>query len=158
MVHVSSAHGFSVIEAIAAAAVIAVALTTLAQLASLASRQNVTARRATSALVLAQAKLEELRSLPWRFDADGSRVSSPALAPSPPNALTADLEGWIERLDRFGAPVDDQRLVHYRRRWAVVPLTPFDLDALTLQVCVVGESTPDALPDACVAAIRLRKP
>ena len=42
MAHVSSAHGFSVIEAITAAAVIAVALTTLAQLASLASRQNVT--------------------------------------------------------------------------------------------------------------------
>jgi type II secretory pathway pseudopilin PulG len=157
MAHVSSARGFSLLEAIVAAGVLAVALTTLAQLVVVAGRQSVAGRRAATALILAQAKLEELRSLPWRFDPDGSRVSSAALSPSPPNTLSDDVAGWFERLDRFGAPADDQRPLHFGRRWSIAPLAPLDLDGLTLQVCV-GHSRPDTLPDACVAAILMRKP
>lgn len=158
MSHVSSARGFSLTEVILAAAILVAALTTLAHVVAAASSQSTNSRRGAAALALAQAKLEELRSLPWRFNPDGSRFSSVALNPSPANALTQDIGSWTEALDRFGGPANVGRPAHYHRRWSVASFTPLDPDALTLQVCVVAVSPPDALPDACVAAVRMRKP
>lgn len=152
--------GFSLIETLVAASLLASALTALAHLVATASRQLTTARQSLGALILAQSKLEELRAEDWRFASDGSRVSSAALAPSPPGALTTDLPGWVDELDRFGTSAAPGEAAPVRRRWAVTPSPPLDPDTIVLQVCVVGPEAvgADAIADACVSAIRTRTP
>lgn len=156
----SSVRGFSLIEALLASALIAGAVASLAAVVTTAASQTVAARRTLTALVLAQAKLEELRAIPFRFGADGSRADGEALARSPASALIEDHEGWVEDLDRFGGPVNDRQPPHYRRRWAVTSYVPFDVDALVLQVCVFpsGNSRVGSMAEACVSAIRVRRP
>src|SRR5262245_36266331 len=134
----TSDRGFTLIETLLALAVLAGALVTLGQLIATGAAQASAARRTTTALVLAQSKLDELRALPFRFAVDGSRVDSAALAVSADTSLTEDVAGWIEALDRFGAVVNDRRLLHYRRRWSVRLLNGIDVDTLVLQVCVLG--------------------
>lgn len=152
--------GLSLIEALIASALIATALVALSHLLAIATTQTTAARRTMTALVLAQSKLEALRSLPWRFAADGSRTSSEALALSPASSLVDDAGGWYEELDRFGSAFVEGRPRQYRRRWAIARLSPMDEDTLVLQVCVFapGVGGPDAAADACVAAVRTRKP
>ncbi|HUE90320.1 MAG TPA: hypothetical protein VMO26_29910 [Vicinamibacterales bacterium] len=150
--------GFALIEALIASLLIAIAVVGFAHLVAVASAQAVMTRQSATALMLAQAKLEELRGLAWRFDADGSRVSRAELATSPPSTLVEDLDGYVERLDRFGssAPPDDEP--HYRRRWAIAPLSALDPDTLVLQVCVYSTGRAGGAPEACVWALRTRKP
>jgi hypothetical protein len=63
-------------------------------------------------------------------------------------------------LDRFGGAATDRQPMQYRRRWAVRPLRPLDVDTLALQVCVfaAGREARGDLADACVSGIRTRKP
>jgi prepilin-type N-terminal cleavage/methylation domain-containing protein len=160
MLAVSSARGFTLIEALIASALIATALVTLSYVVATGVAQTSSSRRSVMALVLAQSKLEELRALPFRFAADGSRVDSEELAASPPSTLTEDRDGWVELLDRFGDAANDRQPMHYRRRWAVVPFTAFDLDTLVLQVCVFysGGAARAATADVCLSSIRTRTP
>ena len=154
-----AANGFTLLEALIASALLAGALVTLASLVSAGLAQSASMRRTIAAVVLAQSKLEELRALPWRFAADGSRISSAALAPSPPASLSTDAMGWVEPLDRFGANPSPGRPQTYRRRWSIAPWQT-DPDTLVLQVCVFAssEAAVAGVAEACVAAIRTRKP
>ena len=146
--------GFSLIEALIASLLIAVAIVSLAQLIVLGADQSARVRRITTALTLAQSKLEELRSATWRFDAAGTPESSSALTPSPPSALVQDSVGYVDTLDRFGYHVGPDA-AHHVRRWAVGPLDAADPDTLVLQVCVFGSG---ASAEACVWGIRTRRP
>lgn len=146
--------GFSLVEALVACFVAATAIVAFAHLVALAAEQTVSARRAAAARALAQSKIEELRAEAWTYDAAGVRVSSGALAASPDSTLTADTAGFVDRLDRFGAAMEEG-VPHYRRRWSVAPLDAADPDTLTLQACVL--TTRDA-PDACVWTLRTRRP
>lgn len=150
--------GFALIEALIASLLIAIAAVGLAQLVSVGGAQAFTARQSETALTLAQAKLEELRGLAWRFDADGTRVSSPHLAPSPLSALVQDHVGYVEKLDRFGAPGPPDEAPHYRRRWAIAPFDDLDGDTLVLQVCVSSIDVAGGAAVVCVWTIRTRKP
>ena len=150
--------GFALVEALIAALLVATAVVGLTQLVTVGLAQSLRTRQSETALTLAQAKLEELRSLAWLFDAGGGRVSSPQLGTSPPTTLVQDVDGWVETLDRFGAagaPVD---VTHYRRRWAIGLLDAADLDTLVLQVCVFTDGRPGVIADACVWTVRTRKP
>jgi hypothetical protein len=160
MPSLSDTRGFSLIEALIAAALVASAVVTLAHLVAAGAAQTTAARRSISALVLAQSKLEELRSAPFLFAADGSRVDGPALARSPEASLVEDVDGWMEALDRFGDAATDRQPLHFLRRWAVRPLRDGDIDSLVLQVCVFASDAVrrDAVADACVSSIRTRKP
>jgi type II secretory pathway pseudopilin PulG len=153
-------NGFSLIEAIVAAAVVAAALAHVAHLLASTTSRATRARDALIASVLAQAKLEELRAATWRFDTDGARLSDESLALAPVEALSEDVPGWMEELDRFGAPADDQRPLAYRRRWAVTLLDMADADTLVLQACVfrATRDRTEPLPDACLEAVRTRQP
>lgn len=152
-----SSRGFSLIEALIAAALMASALVALAHVVALGHAQAASARQTIAAMVLAQSKLEELRSAAWRFDAAGARISDPLLVLSPANALVQDVGGWVEMLDRFGAPAGAGRPAHYRRRWAITALDPPAGDTLALQVCVAIDGGSDSA-GACVGAVRARKP
>ena len=160
MAALQTARGFSLIEALVASALVATAIIALAHLFAVAAAQTHSIRRATTALVMAQSKLEELRALPWTYDAGGSPVSSGELLASPASALTENVVGWFDELDRFGAPAEERQITQYLRRWAVTPLDGLDADTLVVQVCVFtrGAGTGGDLGDACVYGIRTRKP
>jgi type II secretory pathway pseudopilin PulG len=152
--------GFALLEALIACMLMATALAALVHLVSIASTQSLAMRRSALALVLAQAKLEELRALPWRYDVAGVPVSSLLLAASPPSTLTNTIDGWVEVLDRFGELVNQEEAAGFERRWSIARFSVDDPDTLLLQVCVfVRDGAPAALlGDACVQGIRTRKP
>jgi type II secretory pathway pseudopilin PulG len=156
MWNIRLAAGFSLIEALLASALVAGAITTLAQLVMQSAEQTARAEHATIASVLAQAKLEELRSLAFRFDANGTRVGDPALAPSAADSLIADSPPHVEGLDRFGQPVGPGEVPAYVRRWSIA-LAPLDPDTLVLAACVLPASVPRLL-NTCVWGVRVRRP
>src|SRR5436309_16113433 len=67
----TSEGGFSLVETIIASSVMMAGVITLAQLFVMSTRTNVAARSTSIAAVLAQQKMEQLRSLEWGFDALG---------------------------------------------------------------------------------------
>jgi hypothetical protein len=155
--HRNPSRGFALIEALIAALLVATAVAGLAQLMAVSLARSARTRQSTTALTLAQAKLEELRSLAWYFDPAGARVSSADLAASPPGTLTHNLDGWVEKLDRFGAPGAPEAATHYWRRWAIAPVAA-DIDTLALHVCVFTRARPGDAADACTWTVRTRKP
>ena len=149
----SSAAGFSLIEVLIATLILAIALVSLAQLFALSTRSNMSARNTTYTAVLAQQKLEELRSLTWGFDTQGLPISDTAtntavspetpaggtgLSPSPAGTLGANTNGYVDYVDQFGnklggggAPPAGTVFV---RRWSVEPLPSNPNNTLVLQV------------------------
>ncbi len=154
----STSRGFLLLEALIAALLVAIAVVGLSHLITVGAAQAFRTRESSTTLTLAQAKLEELRGLPWNFGISGQRVSSPALATSPPLTLLQDHDPYVERLDRFGAPSGRDDVPHYKRRWAVGPLDSGDPDTVVLQVCVFSTGRPGPAAEACVWTIRTRKP
>jgi len=154
----STSRGFSLLEALIAALLVAIAVVGLSHLLTVGAAQAFRTRESAIALMLAQAKLEELRGLAWRFDLTGARVSSPQLETSPPLTLLQDHEQCFETLDRFAAPSGRDDAPHYRRRWAVAPLDSADPDTVAVQVCVFSTGRPGAAAEACVWTIRTRQP
>ena len=155
--HRHPARGFALLEALIAALLVATAVVSLTHLVTVALAQSSRTRQTATALTLAQAKLEDLRGLTWQFDPGGNRVSSAELNVSPPSTLLQDLDGWVDRLDRFGAPSALEAALYWRR-WAIAPVDAADPDTLVLQVCVFTNGQPGTVAEACVWALRTRKP
>jgi type II secretory pathway pseudopilin PulG len=155
-----TARGFTLLEALIASALVATAVVACVHLVTMAASQTLSVRRTTAAHLLAQSKLEALRAAEWRYDIDGRRVSSDELNRSPPWSLRDDIDGWVDELDRFGAPVDRGQTPFYRRRWAIEQFTDVDPDTLVVRVCVfaLGGLGNLAIADACVCGLRTRKP
>jgi prepilin-type N-terminal cleavage/methylation domain-containing protein len=148
--------GFSLVEVMVATTILAVALTSLAQLFAMATRSNNIARNGTFTEILAEQKMEQLRSLTWGFDTLGLPVSdtttdtavSPmnatggtGLAPSPSNTLQTVTDGYVDYLDSNGNVLGDGGTVvpdntAYIRRWFVEPLPTNPNNTLVLQVLV----------------------
>ena len=134
----------------------ATAIVTLAELFALSTRTNVSARNTTYAAILAEQKMEELRSLVWGFDTQGLPLSDTAsntavspveasggtgLKPSPTTTLKEDTTGWVDYVDGYGKKIanvssDNQQQVVYTRRWSVTPLPTNPNNTLVLQVLV----------------------
>ena len=163
-----------------------VAVAGLAQLFALSTRMNFSARSTTFAAVLAQQKMEQLRSLTWGYDSAGVPVSdlatditaateSPAggrgLSTSPVDSLRANTDGYCDFVDRSGKSLGGGTNAPpgtiYVRRWSVVPLPTNPTNTLVLQVLVIrhgkggqAEATSPArrLPDAArIATVKTRK-
>lgn len=151
----SSAAGFSLIEVLIATLILAIALVSLAQLFALSTKTNISARNTTYTAVLAQQKLEELRSLTWGFDTQGLPISdtttntavspeTPAggtgLAPSPAGTLGANTNGYVDYVGQFGNKLGGGGAppagTVYVRRWSVEPLPSNPNNTLILQVLV----------------------
>src|SRR5919198_5211611 len=108
----ASEGGFSLIETIIASSVMIAGAVALAQLFIMSTRSNVAAKSTSIAAVLAEQKMEQLRSLEWGFDtlglpntdttSDTANVPMTAnggTAPSPSptgasNPLKANTIGW----------------------------------------------------------------
>lgn len=150
-----SAAGFSLIEVLIATLMLATALVTLAQLFALSTQTNVSARNTTYTAVLAQQKLEELRSLTWGYDTLGLPISdttsnttvSPetpnggtGLAPSPAGSLGANTDGYVDYVgptgNKLGGGAQPPANTVYVRRWSVEPLPSNPNNTLILQVLV----------------------
>ena len=151
----NSAAGFSLIEVLVATLLLATALVTLAQLFALSTQSNIGARNTTFSALLAQQKLEELRSLTWGFDTQGLPLSdtttntaaSPetptggtGLAPSPSGTLGANTSGYVDYVgqfgDKLGGGANPPEGTVFVRRWSVEPLPSNPNNTLVLQVLV----------------------
>jgi type II secretory pathway pseudopilin PulG len=182
---VSSRSGFSLVETLVATTLMATAIVTLAELFALSTRTNVSSRNTTYAAVLAEQKLEELRSLVWGFDTQGLPISdtssntavSPVeatggtgLKPSATTTLKEDTTGWVDYIDAYGNKISNaqnqQQQVVYTRRWSVTPLPTNPNNTLVLQVLVTrnkdrgqaNDGNVSRLPEeARMIAVRTRK-
>src|SRR5262245_63191796 len=119
----------------------AVGLASLAQLFLISTKSNQSARLTTTASVLAQQKMEQLRGLTWGFDMIGLPLSDttsdltvvpeqpqggPGLTPSPDGALRNNFDGYCDFLDGSGQSLGGGTAVPpntvYVRRWSIEPL------------------------------------
>ena len=147
--------GFSLLEATIATGILATALAALGQMFALSVAINMSARAGTYATVLAEQKMEQLRGLAWGYDSlalplsDTSTntalpVESPTggtgLTPSPANALTDNIAGYVDFIDQLGNTIGGGTTIPgrtvYIRRWSVEPLPTPSSDTLVLQVIV----------------------
>jgi hypothetical protein len=151
-----SAAGFSILELLVAVTITTVAVAGLAQMSALSTRANTSARTTTYAAVLAQQKMEQLRSLTWGFDVLGlpvtdtttnltvvpeEAVGGKGLSLSPESSLTANTEGYCDFIDTFGRPLGGgtrpPAATAYVRRWSIVPLPGNPDNTIVLQVLVM---------------------
>lgn len=113
------ADGFALVEVVVATSIFAVGLVTLAQLALAARRSDWSAAVLTTASVLAQDKMEQLRAQAW--PASGSAV------------CCEYFDAQAARLTDGGTtPIGTM----YVRGWSIVPLPALPEGALSLHVWV----------------------
>ena len=138
-----------------ASGILATALVGLAQLFLVAITANTSARSTTYAAVLADQKIEELRSLTWGFDSSGLPVTdtttdtaSPSdnatggtgLTPSPATALQENTDGYVDYVDiygnKLGGGINPAQDTAYIRRWSIEPLPTNPNNTIIIQVMV----------------------
>jgi prepilin-type N-terminal cleavage/methylation domain-containing protein len=164
----NSASGFSLIEVLVATTLLATALVTLAQLFALSTKANMSSRNSTYAAVLAEQKIEELRSLSWGFDTLGLPFSdmttnttvTPAtqdgtgLTASPGPTLNENTSGYVDYIDMFGNKLgtgqNPPESAIYTRRWSIEPLPINPNNTLIIQVLVTRNRARGAADDGAV--------
>ena len=181
----ADARGFSIIEVLMATALMVTAVASLAQLFALSTTRNTSAKNTTFASVLAQQKMEQLRSLTWGFDSLGLPATDittdttkfpetnggTGLSPSPVNTLQQNVVGYVDYLDARGQSLGGATAqppvgAVYIRRWMVEPLPTNPNNTIVLQVLVTrprNRGTADTgsvirLPDeARIISVKTRK-
>ena len=169
----SSDAGFSLAEVMVALGILATALITLANLFGLSTRGNVSSRNTTYAAVLAEQKIEELRSLTWGFDPAGlplsDRTTNTAVTPEEPNggrglepspltALQENTDGYVDYVDQWGNKVGRGGQTPpadaiYTRRWSITPLPTNPNNTLILQVLVTRNRARGDADEGAVARL-----
>jgi len=150
----ANAAGFTLVEVLVAIGLFVVIALGIAQLSATATRAARGARERTMAAILASAKLEELRTLEWTYEAPVAGAPArprtdlvtnlsrpdfardgPGLAPSPPDSLTANTPPYVDYRDDEGRWVGSgstpPRSAVFIRRWSVTPL-PEDPDRMLI--------------------------
>ncbi|HSC30001.1 MAG TPA: prepilin-type N-terminal cleavage/methylation domain-containing protein [Vicinamibacterales bacterium] len=153
-----NSHGFSLVEVVVAMGLLTAVSLGVAQLFAVSTRANVVARGQTSTTVLAEQKMEQIRSLTWGFDLDGmglpvSDTSSnlavyppgkngSGLNPSPTDSLERNVAGFVDFLDANGAWVGTGAVpppaAVFIRRWSILPLPTNPNNTLVIQVLVTS--------------------
>jgi hypothetical protein len=142
----------------------------VAHLFAMAVRSGAAAREQTASTILAAAKLEQLRSLTWSYDATSTTPvprsdstanlsldipddSGTGLMPSPSGTLSTNTPPFVDYLDEQGRWVGNgstaPREAMFVRRWAVQPLpeSPARTLILSVRVTTIGaEARRGALP------------
>ena len=151
----ASEAGSTLVEVLIATVLMAGGVLAMSQLFLVSTAANYSARTDTFATVLAEQKLEQLRSLTWGFDLQGLPVSDFAtdtsvrpeaqdggtgLQPSPPGALQENTPGYVDHVDARGEIVGNSATPPngslYTRRWSIEPLPTNPNNTLILQVVV----------------------
>ena len=179
--------GLTLIEVCLAMLILSAAALAAARLSVVSLSMVVAARLQSETTVLAAQKVEQLRSLAWRFvdagvlqplgDSTTDLSREPmtggggGLSPSPAGSLTANTPGCVDYLDRHGqwvgtGPVPPGSAV-FIRRWniAVLPSSPSDSLVLSVFVTTVvrDSQAPLSSPrrrlagDAAVVTVLTRK-
>jgi prepilin-type N-terminal cleavage/methylation domain-containing protein len=151
------ASGFTLIEVLVAIAIFTIASIGIAQLIGMATRAVRSSREHTTAVILAAAKMEQLRALDWTYrDAAGIAVErsdfttnlsaedlsndGPGLIASLAETLGVSTPFFVDYLDRQGRWVgngaDPPPDALFVRRWAVRPLPADPSRTIVLQVLV----------------------
>ena len=152
----SSAQGFSLIEVVVAMAILTVVSLGVAQLFAASTRVNLIARGQTSTTMLAEQKIEQIRSLTWGFDSSGEGLpvsdttsnltiyptdqTGNGMNPTPADSLELNTTGCVDFLDANGAWVGTggtpPATAMYIRRWSIQPLPTNPNNTLVIQVLV----------------------
>jgi prepilin-type N-terminal cleavage/methylation domain-containing protein len=151
-----NSRGFSLIEVVVAMGILTVVSLGVAQLFAASTRVNVMARSQTSTTMLAEQKMEQIRSLTWGFDTDGEGLpvsdttsdltvypttqDGSGLNPSPTDSLERNTTGFVDFVDAGGAWVGTGSTppgtAVYVRRWSIQPLPTNPNNTLVIQVLV----------------------
>ena len=153
------ADGMSLVEVLVAIAILTTIALGVAQLIAMATAATSRARLHTAAVILAAARMDELRSLAWTFeptspgvaalqrsdrDTDLSRPDHPpggrGLQPSPAGTLATNTPPYVDFLDAYGRWVGNDTATPatavFVRRWSVTPLHEDPDRTLVLHVLV----------------------
>ena len=169
----ASERGSTLIEVMVATTILVTGVIGMAQLFMLSTVNNSSARNDTVATVLAEQKLEQLRSLAYGFDMAGLPVSdinsdtsvSPVaqdggtgLQPSPASALQENTPGFVDYVDSHGNVVGNTAQppsgAAYTRRWSIEPLPTNPNNTLVIQVMVTPIFFRGAADQGSVARLR----
>lgn len=155
------ADGVSLVEVLIAVAILTTIALGVAQLIAMATAATSRARLHAMAVILAAAKMDELRSLAWTFeptgpgvpalprsdrDTDLSRPGYPpggrGLQPSPAGTLATNTPQYVDFLDMHGRWVGNDTpapaTAVFVRRWSVTPLSEDPDRTLVLHVLVAA--------------------
>lgn len=166
----NDSRGSTLVEALVATLVLTTGLLTMAELVRVATATNTVARNGTLAGILAEQKIEQLRSLAWEFDANGLPQSDPGLQASPVS-LRQNTPGFVDHVDRGGGIVglgaQPPASAVYTRRWSIEPLPTSAGPAVVIQVLVTNvrnrgradQGAVTRLPgEARLVTLKVRKP
>ncbi len=174
-----SSAGFSLLETLVAITLLTVGVCSLAQLFVISARANQRAHVMTTASVLAQQKMEQLRALMWGLDDLGraltdttsntttvpeSSVGGVGLSPSPGNTLAMDAPGYCDFVDAFGGLVDGgassssaQAASVYTRRWSITRVPADPDNTIVIQVRVIATTPWGQGESASLVGVRTRR-
>ncbi len=176
--HPRSERGASLVEAVIAAAVVTTIAAGVAHLITWARHEAWSAGRRSVAVIAAEQKVEQLRSLAWYTDPGGANVSDQTtnlaeephtsggsgLQPSPGGTLAQSTVGFVDYLDAHGrwcgTGAQPPRCAIFVRRWAVRSFDPDPADSRVLAVLVipVGDaSLPSSPRGVRLQTIRTRR-
>lgn len=145
--------GITLLDALVATAILVTVTTGVAGLLTWSTRAVAAAGTATTAVWLAQQKLEQLAALEWSVDerglarSDGStsvafdpmRASGPGLRASPESAADVNTPEYMDFTGTDGGwrgNADPHPGAAFIRRWSVVPLAGDPLNTLVITVSV----------------------
>ena len=151
--------GFTLIEVVIALGLFVTVAIGVAQLIAMAADATRASREHTSAVILAAAKMDQLRALEWTYESAPSAVPAvarsdlttdvsdpsfasggPGLSPSPPGTLASNTPPYVDYLDAAGGWVgkgtDAPPTAVFIRRWSIVPLPADPNRTLVLHVLV----------------------
>ena len=146
--------GSTLIEVVVAMLITVTALVSVAQLFAVSTGSNLAARNNTFTTVLAEQKLEQIRSLTWGFDPQGLPLSDfttdtsvtpeapggMGLQPAPGTALQQNTVGYVDHVTANGVIVGNgtqpPAAAVYTRRWSIEPLPTNPNNTLIIQVLV----------------------
>jgi prepilin-type N-terminal cleavage/methylation domain-containing protein len=171
----SNSGGFSLVEVVVAMGILTIVSLGVAQLFAASTRVNVVAKSQTSTTMLAEQKMEQIRSLTWGFDTNGEGLpvsdttsdlatypttqDGSGLNPSPSGSLEQNTAGFVDFVDASGIWVGTGNTppatAVYIRRWSIQPLPTNPNNTLVLQVLVTPTSNEMARQQTANPRIRM---
>jgi prepilin-type N-terminal cleavage/methylation domain-containing protein len=113
--------GFTLLEVMVALLLFSGTFLIVAQLLAVAARAADQSRAMSIADTLSAQKIEQLRTLCWGYDVDGTPLDELGL--SPPGSLETDTAGAVDYLDDSGTPVvggpPAPAAAAFARRWSI---------------------------------------